>query len=115
MDNTDSSSGKGISDSQQKPSFSIKFILLPVLVALFIIAYEDFLNNVVIQPFLFLLQNNGLITNLKSGTNEYTLIILLLNLILNFASLILIYFLFFRTKLLSKQVPNKQYGLGLTI
>ena len=114
MDNNDSLIGELDKNETTKGQFKFTYVLIPVLVSLFIIAYEDFLNNVFIQPFLYILKTNGLIT-LEKGTNEYVLFLLLLNLILNFASLILIYFVFFKTHLLSKQVQNKQYGLFTTI
>ena len=98
----------------QQNQFKFIYVLLPVLISLFIIAYEDFLYNVIVQPFLFLLNSFGFL-NLEKGTNEYVLFILLANLILNFASLILIYFAFFKTNLLSKQVEHKQYGLSTTV
>ena len=114
MCNIDNSSDSDLKKETTKGQFSIKLVLIPVVAALFIISYEDFLNNVFIQPFLYLLNTTGFLI-IKSGTNEYTLFILLLNLILNFASLILIYYVFFKSKLLSKQVENKQYGLNTTI
>lgn len=109
-----SETGELSKDESLKGQFKISYVILPALVALFIIAYEDFLNNVVILPVMYILKTTHILV-LESGTNEYTLFIILLNLILNFASLILIYVMFFKSGLLSKQIENKQYGLPTTI
>ncbi len=110
----DISTGEIDKNGAKKRQFNVSYVIIPALVSLFIIAYEDFLNNVVIQPFMYILKTAGILT-LEKGTNEYILFILLLNLILNFASLILIYFMFFKSGLLAKQIENKQYGLTTTV
>ena len=102
--------------------FKPYYLVIPVLVALFILTYEDFLYNSIITPILYFLQTNHLIyipskdniSNIQDY-NTYVFSRLMLNLILNFASLILIYFVFIKSKLLSSQVENKQYGIITTI
>ena len=96
-----------------KSQYSLKVILIPALVSLFIISYEDFLNNVVIQPFRYILKTLFFYTIPSSG-NDYVTFVLLLNLVLNFAALSLIYFLFYK-KTWAKQVANKNYGFTTTL
>ena len=96
-----------------KSHYSLKVILIPALVSLFIISYEDFLNNILIQPLIYILKVFSFYT-LPSSGNDYITFVLLVNLVLNFAALSLIYFLFFK-KTWAKQVANKNYGFTTTL
>jgi membrane protease YdiL (CAAX protease family) len=101
-----------MSQTENKNHYLI--ILIPALLSLFIIAFEDFINNILILPLRIILNDWNLVSIPTEG-DSYVLFLLLLNLLLNFSALILIYFLFFKSKLLSNQINNKQYGYFITL